>query len=203
MSELLVKYDEPITAPDGTSYFAQAVGSEMQSGEWEGWIEFFPEDDAISAVESGRETTQPNRANLELWAQGLTAVYLEGALDRAISLVESPRKRVQSSPESGAFTGPAHRNTEPISPTNVAYRRAILDPFQVYAQGEQILRDELRALSRDHLESIALASEVGGARSSSPVKSLSTPDLIDAIVAEARDNPRRASPGSSEARPEL
>ena len=203
MSEVLVKYDEPIAAPDGTTYFAQAVGSEMQSGQWEGWIEFFPEDEANSAVESGRETTQPNRANLELWAQGLSAVYLEGALDRAISLVESPKKTLESAPESGAFSTPARRNFNPTSPPNVAYRRAILDPVEVYAQGERILRDELGALSRDHLESIAFASELGAGRSPSGLKSLSTPDLIDAIVAEARDNPRRARRDSGEPRAEL
>jgi hypothetical protein len=200
MSEVLVKYDEPVTAPDGTNYFAQAVGSEMQGGEWEGWIEFFPESEAGNAVESGRETTQPNRANLELWAQGLTAVYLEGALDRAISLVETPQKLVQTSPESGGFTAPARR---PTSPSTVPYRRAILDPFEVYAQGEQILRNELNALSRDHLESIALAYAVGDPRWPAGIKSVSTADLIEEIVAEARDNPRRARPDAGEPRAEL
>ena len=36
------------------------------------------------AVRSGRETTQPNLTDLEYWAQGLTPVYLEGALRRAL-----------------------------------------------------------------------------------------------------------------------
>jgi hypothetical protein len=203
MSEILVKYDEPITAPDGTSYFAQAVGSEMQGGQWEGWIEFFPEDDAGTAVESGRETTQPNRANLELWAQGLTGVYLEGALDRAISLVERPQKRVETSVESGAFTTPARRRTGPISPAAVAYSRAILDPFEVYAQGERILRDQLNALSRDQLETIAMASGVGYPSRPAGIDSLSTADLVEAIVINVRDNPRRAAPESGEPRAEL
>lgn len=200
MSEVLVKYDEPIPAPDGTDYFAQAVGSEMQGGQWEGWIEFFPEDETGKAVESGRETTQSNRANLDLWAQGLTAVYLEGALDRAISLLESPRKRVQPAPESGAFSAPAPRHSRPTSPSD-AYRRGILDPFEVYPQGEQVLRDELNALSRDHLENIA--SDMGFGESGSGIRSLSTAELIEAIVAEARGNSRRARPDSGELRGEL
>ncbi|HUQ98252.1 MAG TPA: hypothetical protein VM166_02290, partial [Gemmatimonadaceae bacterium] len=37
-------------------------------------------------ISSGRESTQPNRTDLEYWAQGLTKVYLQGALARAVSL---------------------------------------------------------------------------------------------------------------------
>ena len=116
MSEILVKYDEPILASNGTNYFAQAVGSEMGGGLWEGWIEFFPVSEDGSAVESGRVTTQPNRANLEFWAQGLTAVYLEGALDRAISLAESPDESPLTRTESGRFNAPARRRTSGSSP---------------------------------------------------------------------------------------
>jgi hypothetical protein len=39
---------------------------------------------------SNRETTQPSLAHLADWAAGLSLVYLEGALDRALSLAEAP-----------------------------------------------------------------------------------------------------------------
>src|SRR5687768_4134210 len=91
MAEILVKFDEPIAAPNGETFFAQATGREVEGGLWEGWIEFVPANDTREALESGRETTQPNRKNLEYWAQGLTKVYLEGALARAAWLAEPPR----------------------------------------------------------------------------------------------------------------
>lgn len=92
MAELLVKFDEPIVGPAGEKYFADAVGSEVDGGLWEGWLEFLPVSEGSSALGSGRETTQPNRTDVEYWAQGLTKVYLEGALARAISLAERPHE---------------------------------------------------------------------------------------------------------------
>jgi hypothetical protein len=200
MSEILVKYDEPIAAPNGMIYFAQAVGSEMKGGQWEGWIEFFPVSEVGSAVESGRETTQPNRANLELWAQGLTAVYLEGALDRAISVAAGPHESVMTAAESGTFTKPARRSFTPSSPPTGAERRPILNPFDVYAQGEQVLRGQLNALSRDHLESVASAFGAIASPRPSEIERVPTADLIEAIVMRARDNPFRGGPDSAEQR---
>jgi hypothetical protein len=62
----------------------------------------------------------------------------------------------------------------------------ILDPFPVYAQGETVLRSELNALSRDHLEAIATAYDLGRAPSVSSDKSVSTSTIIDAIVEGVR-----------------
>ena len=90
MAEILVKFDEPIAAPGGKIYFAQAVGKEVDGGLWHGWLEFLGAEDALDSVASDRETTQPNRKNIEYWAQGLTRVYLEGALDRAILRTQQP-----------------------------------------------------------------------------------------------------------------
>ena len=40
MSEILVKFDEPIMNPRGDIYFAEVVGRQRQEdGLWEGWIE--------------------------------------------------------------------------------------------------------------------------------------------------------------------
>jgi len=79
MPVLLVKYDEAITDPAGSRYFAQATGRKREDGLWEGWV-------------SGRETTQPNRKNLDYWAQGLSKVYLQGALARAKTGTEANRQ---------------------------------------------------------------------------------------------------------------
>ena len=83
VTETLVKFDEPISVSSGARYFAQAMGSQRDDGLWEGWLEFLPSDGNAERISSGRETTQPNRDTLEYWAQGLTRVYLAGALERA------------------------------------------------------------------------------------------------------------------------
>jgi hypothetical protein len=185
MAEILVKFDEPIGAPSGETYFAQAVGREMAGGLWEGWMEFIPRGDGADSLESGRETTQPNRTNLEYWAQGLTKVYLEGALARAVRLAAVPAKTraIGDSTEFGAPTfpgAPPRPRRAPMSP------HPILDPFQVYAQGESVLRSELNALSRDHLEAIATAYDLSRGPSASGGKSVSSSAIIDAIVEGVR-----------------
>lgn len=94
MPEVLVKFDEPISDLHGAMYLAQAVGSQREDGLWEGWLEFIGPNESELSISSGRETTQPNRADLEYWAQGLSRVYLQGALARAESSTEAiPRDR--------------------------------------------------------------------------------------------------------------
>ena len=71
--------------PDGTAFHARACGEEMSDGLWQGWLEFEPlEGSSGQPLRSPRETTQPNRTDAVYWATGLTAVYLEGALERAL-----------------------------------------------------------------------------------------------------------------------
>jgi hypothetical protein len=201
MAEILVKFDEPIAAPGGNTYLAHAVGKEVDGGLWDGWLEFQGVDDGSDVLASGRETTQPNRKNIEYWAQGLTKVYLEGALDRAISLAEPPRERPPTEPEPARFSEPASRGANAFSPRPLS-RRAILDPFQVYAQGEEILLGELRALSRDHLENIAAANGIG-VRSPGGIKGASKEDLIEAIAGDARRAAVRPARDSGEAQTRL
>ena len=91
MPEVLVKFDEPISNPHGAMYFAEAVGRRREDGLWEGWLEFLGVNESAPLKVSGRETTQPNRADLDYWAQGLSKVYLEGALARAEASTEEIR----------------------------------------------------------------------------------------------------------------
>ncbi len=97
MPVLLVKYDEAITDPAGSRYFAQAAGRKRDDGLWEGWLEFVPVGESGEMLISGRETTQPNRKDLEYWAQGLSAVYLQGALTRAKAGTEANRSDRETS----------------------------------------------------------------------------------------------------------
>jgi hypothetical protein len=83
MPEVLTQFAEPVLSKELTSYRAQACGALMSDGLWEGWIEFVPLEGG-TPVRSPRETTQPNRVDAIYWATGLTATYLEGALERAL-----------------------------------------------------------------------------------------------------------------------
>src|SRR6185436_5295141 len=144
MAETLLRYQQPVGGPDGTLYEARACGSPMPGGTWQGWIEFVPTDGS-EPVRSPRETTQPNRLDVEYWATGLTAVYLEGALRRALA---DPIVVVATPPEPSMFPGPApHRPVE-------ASAESVLDPFSVYEKGEALLRRQLGALSAWHLVNI-------------------------------------------------
>lgn len=179
MSEILVKFDEPIYTPDGRKFFAQAAGKETDAKLWEGWLEFLPVDDSSASVCSERETTQPNRKNLEYWAQGLTKVYLEGALNRALKPSGIARQSTEQTREPSRFSAPRQVSREPFG--NATGRRPILNPYAVYAQGEQILRSELGALSRDQVETIATAYGFA-----TPQGGVSGTDLVESVVEGVR-----------------
>jgi len=164
MAEVLAEFAEPIVA-NGVAYKAQACAAPLDNV-WEGWVEFIPIDGG-SAVRSSRETTQPNLTGAQYWATGLTPVYLEGALNRALR----PLVRRTVVPSQPVFDAPAPD--------------AILDPFSVYEKGESPLRRELGALSAWHLVNIVRAYEL----SDEPVgalNSLSVPELVERIIAGVR-----------------
>jgi hypothetical protein len=148
MAEVLRSFDEPITHSTGT-FHARVVGRAASDGMWEGWMEFVPiEPGGTEVVVSPVESTQPEREDLIYWASGLTVVYAEGALDRALHPV-SVRTRVAEAPVSDR---PAPSIiTEPVHP-----RRAepVLDPFVIGERNLDILRQELQALNRPRLLNI-------------------------------------------------
>ncbi|HZT78202.1 MAG TPA: hypothetical protein VFA27_16220 [Vicinamibacterales bacterium] len=92
MAVMLAEYDEPVVS-DGIAYRALVYGARLDANLWEGWIAFVPADGGPTRRTS-RETTQPNLTDTEYWATGLTHVYLEGALVRALELAAtSPAER--------------------------------------------------------------------------------------------------------------
>src|ERR1043166_7018230 len=144
MAETLLVFQTPVRAPDGTAYEARACGSEMDGGGWQGWLEFVPIGGG-EAVRSARETTQPNRTDTEYWATGLTTVFLEGSLVRA--LTRGPLMAV-APPQPSVFSGPAPAVTKRAAEVAPA---SVLNPFSVYEKGEAMLRNRLGALSAWHL----------------------------------------------------
>jgi hypothetical protein len=96
-------FDQPIRGTDGVTYHAKACARPREDGRWEGWIEF-AKNAGGEIFRTTRETTQPNLVDMTYWATGLTTVYLEGALDRA--LPHEPRREPPPLPPP-AFDGPA------------------------------------------------------------------------------------------------
>jgi hypothetical protein len=177
MAETLLQYQHPVRGPDGTQYEARACGGPMPVGMWQGWIEFIPLGGG-EPVRSPRETTQPNRVDTEYWATGVTAVYLEGALRRALS---KPTTITPLPPQPALFPGPARPTVGPVE----SGTPSVLNPFSVYEKGEPLLRKQLGALSAWHLVNIVLAYELGD-HGVAALNRLPGPALVEIIVAGVR-----------------
>jgi hypothetical protein len=65
------------------TYVVWICAEERVDGTWEGWLEFHPNDVSQPILRTDQETSQPNRAAIKYWADGLEPIYLEGALARA------------------------------------------------------------------------------------------------------------------------
>lgn len=184
MAEVLVQLDRPLSDGAGRTYLVRICGREGDDGLWEGWIEFDPQDGG-QTLRTPQETEQPNRVDLEYWATGLTVAYLEGALERARH-PEVPDLRPRSVAAEPAFDGPAP--SSPQAPGAMPQRirpDAVLDPFDVYAQGEDVLREELAALHEGHLRNILRAHGLVK-EEEIDLMAVSRPTLAEMIVAAVR-----------------
>jgi hypothetical protein len=188
MAEVLADFpDVVVVDSEGHRYHAHASGAEMPDGKWQGWIEFIPTDGGV-AVRSGRETTQPNRTDTVYWATGLSPVYLEGALKRALKPVVV-HHAVKDSPR---FEEPAPVQHRIVPSASAApEHEAVLDPFAVYENdGEALLRRRLGALAAWHLVRIIEAYRLS---SESPASLEGQPALvlIELIVRAVRSQESR------------
>jgi hypothetical protein len=177
VAEVLVEFDDLVMSEDGKNYTARACGAEVPGGTWQGWIEFVPLGDG-EAIRSSRETTQPNRQDTVYWATGLTFVYLEGALHRALNRPIRPIARPIAPPH---FDGPAHRfaSTVPVV-------ESVLDPFSVYRSGEDQLRGRLSALAGWHLVNIIRRYELS-AEDPAILRAMDPAQLAELIVQGVRE----------------
>jgi hypothetical protein len=179
MAEVLVQFNDIIAVGDSGGHVARACGAEAPDGKWQGWIEFTPVDGG-AALRTGRETTQPNRQDTLYWATGLTPVYLEGALKRALA----PRAPAPEGPPAApAFDGPAP------SPNG----NGVLNPFSVIEKGEVVLRGQLKAMSSWHLVNIARSHELTNL-SSDALGQLNHAELVELIVAGVKTSPAADRP---------
>lgn len=181
VAEVLVEFIEAVTSEDGKNYTARACGSEMADGKWQGWLEFVPLGDG-EPVRSSRETTQPNRTDTEYWATGLTYVYLEGALRRALNRPTRPVAKPVDPPH---FDRPA--DSFAIKETT----ESVLDPFSVYRKGEALLRRQLSALAGWHLVNIIQAYDLSD--EDPAILSATEPAQLVEMIIEAVRTPRGVS----------
>jgi hypothetical protein len=83
MFERIRQYD--LINAGGQFYRPRAYADARTDGPWDGWLVFFPVGGG-QAIATERETTQATFEALTVWAAGLTPVYLQGALARALQL---------------------------------------------------------------------------------------------------------------------
>jgi hypothetical protein len=175
VAEVLRAFDEPIAHPSG-AHHARVIGRLAEDGMWEGWLEFVPiEPGGKSIAVSQVESRQPQREYLEYWAQGLSVVYAEGALERALHPI-SVRSRVAGVPLSER---PTPRSVS-TTPAYVVGPEPVLDPFEVGRRNLDILRQELHALDRPRLLNIIAAFNLNPG--SKDVMVLSDEQLVTFIV---------------------
>ena len=74
---------DAVTNAQGT-FQPRVVARELRDGTWEAWLEFVPVTNAAVSYATPGETRQHTRTAVERWASGITCVYAEGALERAI-----------------------------------------------------------------------------------------------------------------------
>jgi len=80
----------PLIQADGRWYRPRAYGDPRPDGRWQGWLIFFPLTGSGAIAPPHPETTQTTWAALSTWAEGLTLVYVEGALERALTIAQQP-----------------------------------------------------------------------------------------------------------------
>jgi hypothetical protein len=74
---------DPVASTGGVLYRPLVYG-DPSDARWDGYVVFFPIG-AGTVISTPRETTQPTFESLRHWAFALDAVYLEGALRRALA----------------------------------------------------------------------------------------------------------------------
>jgi hypothetical protein len=183
MAEVFMEFESTVRDESSREYVARACGRQCDDGHWEGWLEFVPLDGGV-IVQSGRETTQPNRVDTEYWATGLTPVFLEGALRRALEPVQIVERVIDRRP---AYEGPASdRRLVSVARGSAVRARPVLNPFEVYEQGEDILRSQLGALDGPRLRDIIRAYGLSTTDPSELMR-VSEAELTDIIVMGARE----------------
>ena len=85
MADIIHEFSYSVIDENGTLYTPRVYAQPTRDNLWEAWIEFTDRNGRTLPTE--RETTQSRRDFVLYWATGLEPVYLDGAFERARSLV--------------------------------------------------------------------------------------------------------------------
>ena len=77
------------------TYRPRAYGDPQPDGTWRGWFVFFPTEGGAFVAAPSWETKQITFGAFQNWAAGLSQVYLEGALRRALERAQRPLRMDQ------------------------------------------------------------------------------------------------------------
>jgi hypothetical protein len=124
---------------------------------WDGWFEFEPTDSDAPVVVGSIESRQPEFHDLTYWATGITPIFLEGALERALHPVT-----VQVRVDAPVSHAPAQRMHSVR--VRAAKPDAVLDPFEIGERNLGVLQQELGALNRPRLLNIIAAYDLNPSR---------------------------------------
>lgn len=179
---------------DGQWFRPRAYGSLGLDGTWDGWLVFFRLSDG-GAIAPDRETTQSTYAALTVWAAGVTPVYLEGALTRALRLAEQPS--IVTRLESAEYEALA--DAERLESAADAEREAA-DLDEAAAAGA---RDEAERVRRDRLaaEDALAAADEAEARVQAALHEGAAQTARDAAADAARRRQHVRSEATGRARP--
>lgn len=163
MSEIISHLDDTVTDQSGRSYYVNVAAEHTSEGQWEAWLEFLPLDDSDPLL-TDTETVQPTRGAVAHWAETLGEAYLQGAFERAMRQDAVRAARIAT----GLY------ETGSLAPA------AAIDPFELFRLGKDVLRMELRPLTRAELLSIIELHELNPAQLR--LARLSTSQLITFIA---------------------
>jgi hypothetical protein len=158
MVKFAYEFERPLTSTAG-NYVARLYGQQQTDGRWGGWLVFVATGGRMIATD--RETTQSTLAELTYWATGLSDVYLQGALERALALqpaaqltkelqqlerIEAEAKAEAASLESAAAT--ARATLEAAEAARRRTEEQLLATIADTAEARAVAHDEAAAMSR-------------------------------------------------------
>ncbi len=125
MIEPLRTYPHLVVGNEGR-YVAGAYAGRMPGGRWEAWLVFFPLK-AGPALAGDRETTQRTLGDVGRWAEGVSAIYLQGALRRVLRSAPAPLWRLRGeSPGSSSLPPQEAEEYRRAAPSQRAFGRRLM-----------------------------------------------------------------------------
>jgi hypothetical protein len=162
-------------------YRPRAYGDPQPDGRWRGWLIFFPLIGGGAIAPPHPETTQTTWDALATWAEGLTPVYVKGALERALTVAGQPPALIS---QLAAAEYEALEDAERLE-TAADVQRAAADLDEVAADAA---RHEADVIRRERLatERALAATEEAAANVEAAIHEKAARDARDAAAAAAR-----------------